>query len=93
MARLYAINSEVEAKAYLVHPILGKRLEKCCRIVGNLIGQSAQQIFGHTDALKFCSSMTLFASVANQPSIFNDILGEYYGGKADQSTLDILHSV
>ena len=40
MARCYLISSLEEAEAYLEHPILGRRLRECCRLV-NLI-ESAQ---------------------------------------------------
>ena len=90
MAKLYSIASRDEATAYLAHPVLGKRLEKCSRIVGNNVERSAQQMFGRTDALKLRSSMTLFASVAEGASIFHEVLNKYYGGKPDQATLAIL---
>jgi uncharacterized protein (DUF1810 family) len=93
LARLYSISSKEEAIAYAGHPILGQRLEKCCQLVNSLVGRSAIQIFGHTDALKLRSSMTLFASVSGATSIFRDILEKYYDGKPDEATLEILREV
>ena len=60
-ARLYAISSLAEARAYLAHPLLGARLRECTRLVNEVTGRSAAQIFGFPDELKFHSCMTLFA--------------------------------
>lgn len=90
IAKLYSISSRNEAIVYLAHPVLGKRLEECSRIVRDIIGRFAREIFGHTDALKLRSSMTLFASVADQTSVFGEVLSTYYDGKQDQSTLAIM---
>jgi len=57
----YAISSLEEAKAYLLHPILGPRLRECTRLVNLVEGRSIEQIFGYIDKKKFRSSMTLFA--------------------------------
>ena len=63
-ARHYAIASLAEARAYLVHPLLGTRLRECTALVTGLEGANAQAIFGYPDDLKFRSSMTLFAHAA-----------------------------
>ncbi|HEY1735234.1 MAG TPA: YhjD/YihY/BrkB family envelope integrity protein [Methylovirgula sp.] len=87
-AKKYAISSRAEAAAYLAHPILGPRLRECTEIVNKLEGRTAQQIFGHPDDLKFRSSMTLFAAVADDPRIYADALHKYFGGAADMQTLE-----
>ena len=63
-AKLYAIASLEEARAYLAHPLLGPRLRECTRAVNAVRGRSRAQIFGSPDDLKFCSSMTLFELAA-----------------------------
>ena len=63
-AQHYAIRSLAEARAYLVHPVLGNRLRECAESLLQLGGKSASEIFGHPDDVKLRSSMTLFASVA-----------------------------
>ena len=68
-AKRYAIKSGDEAREYLSHPVLGKRLLECAETVQALQDRSASQIFGYPDDLKFRSSMTLFASVAGEESI------------------------
>ena len=45
---------------------------------------------GFPDDLKLRSSMTLFASVAEDPQIFQAVLDAFYGGRADQKTIDFL---
>ncbi len=89
-AQHYAIGSLDEAKAYLEHPVLGKRLREWTQILLNLEGPSAEQIFGYPDYLKFRSSMTLFSRVPGAPDLFQRALDKYYGGKPDGATLRIL---
>src|SRR5207302_4798776 len=83
MARRFAISSRAEAVAYLQHPVLGPRLRECTRLVTLVEERSACQIFGEIDALKFRSSMTLFASVTADNAVFNDALKKYFGGDVD----------
>ena len=85
-ARLYAISSVAEARAYLAHPVLGPRLAECARIVAGLSGRTAQQIFGGIDAIKLRSSMTLFLLADPQQAAFRQVLDQYYGGVADEAT-------
>jgi len=89
MAQRYAIASLDEARAYLAHPVLGARLRECTELVLGVEGRDAHAIFGSPDDLKFRSSMTLFAAVSSQPE-FAAALGQFYGGKSDQRTLDLL---
>ena len=68
-ARHYAIKSLAEARAYLDHPVLGKRLRECAEVLLAVEGRSASAIFGYPDDLKLCSSMTLFARAAEPGSV------------------------
>jgi uncharacterized protein (DUF1810 family) len=91
MSRTYAISSLTEAKAYLEHPVLGPRLIECTRILTQLSGRTACEIFGATDALKLRSSMTLFAHAgAPNDSLFRQVLTEYFNGTADALTERLL---
>ena len=92
MARQFAIISLAEAKAYLAHPILGSRLRECASLVASIKSSSVEEIFGEIDALKLCSSMTLFAHATPDNKIFLDVLEKYFGGKFDQRTLQLLES-
>ena len=90
MANHYGIASRAEAEAYLRHPVLGPRLIDCTKLVNSVNGRSAQEIFGGIDALKFRSSMTLFADVTPGQSVFAEALEKYFAGEPDQRTLDLL---
>lgn len=90
MAQQFAITSREEAKAYLDHPVLGLRLRECTRLVMNVEGCSAEQIFYYPDNLKFRSCMTLFKETAAENNIFQDALLKYFEGEPDELTLDIL---
>ena len=45
-AKRYAIKSADEAREYLSHPVLGKRLIECAEAVKAIQDRSAFQIFG-----------------------------------------------
>jgi uncharacterized protein (DUF1810 family) len=89
-ARKHAINSLAEAQAYLEHPILGRRLAECVRLLVAHRGKTAQQIFDDVDALKLRSSMTLFSRAAPDTQPFQDILDRYYEGRPDKATVQRL---
>lgn len=92
MARRYAIGSPGEAAAYLAHPVLGPRLTACTRLVLAVEGRTIEQILGGVDAMKFRSSMTLFAAVAAEPGVFREALEKYFGGADDPLTRDRLRA-
>ena len=72
------------------HSVLGARLIECIRLVLKLKSRSAEQIFGNVDAMKFHSSMTLFADVSLQETAFQDALEQYFDGVQDEKTLELL---
>jgi uncharacterized protein (DUF1810 family) len=86
MSRTYAITSLAEAEAYLEHPVLGSRLIECTHILTEVTGRTAKDIFGVTDAMKLRSSMTLFARVAPDNALFQQVLNEYFDGVGDAAT-------
>jgi uncharacterized protein (DUF1810 family) len=86
----YSIASVDEADAYLAHPVLGRRLIECANLVINIDGKTAEQIFGAVDAMKFCSSMTLFGQMDGGDTVFQSALDRYFGGVPDSNTLGIL---
>lgn len=85
-AQHYAIKSLTEARAYLAHPLLGKRLRECVTILLGLEGRTAEEIFGYPDVLKLRSSLTLFELISND-KLFADALEKYYDGARDEATL------
>lgn len=86
----YAIVSREEAEAYLQHPVLGPRIREVTRIVNDLEDRTIEQIFGYPDELKFRSSMTLFAEVAEDDNEFDEALDKYFEGEADPKTLHLM---
>ena len=90
MAQKFGIASRAEAEAYLAHPVLGARLTECTGLVNLVDRRSIEAILGGIDAVKFRSSMTLFAQVAGDTSVFADALRKYFAGRADLLTLDRL---
>jgi len=92
-SKYYAIKSIEEARQYLNHPVLGKRLLECAEIVLGVEGRSVSDIFGYPDDLKLKSSMTLFGYVANPGSVFVRILDKYFQGEQDVRTLDLLEKL
>ncbi|MFZ2407382.1 MAG: DUF1810 domain-containing protein [Methylobacter sp.] len=89
----YAIKSLEEARQYLNHPVLGKRLLECAEAVFIIEGRSISEIFGYPDDLKLKSSMTLFAHVSGPGSVFACILDKYFNGEQDGLTLQLLEQL
>ena len=87
MAARYAIPSLDEARAYLAHSVLGRRLRECTQRVVDIQGRSVDAIFGHPDNLKFHSSMTLFAQAAPEERVFAGALDKFFAGRPDEATL------
>ena len=92
MAQKYAIESREEARAYLDHPILGRRLQDCAGALLQVEDRSAEQIMGSIDCAKLCSSMTLFTEVSQRGSVFERVLEKYYSGSRDERTIEFLRT-
>jgi uncharacterized protein (DUF1810 family) len=89
LAIRYSISNQDEAKAYLDHPILGRRLHECTMMVLHANARSIAEIFSWPDDLKFRSSMTLFDFVA-PGTVFGQALKNFFDGHADPATLAAL---
>ena len=85
-SEFYGIASIEEAKAYLEHPVLNKRLRDITQAFLNCSNPSAFNVFGFPDVLKVQSCMTLFDIVCPN-DIFNDVLEKYYEGKRCEKTI------
>jgi uncharacterized protein (DUF1810 family) len=90
MAERYGIADIGEARAYLDHPVLGDRLLEMTEAVLTHRDVSAYTIFGTPDDLKFHSSMTLFALVSEEGSVFRQALDCFFSGDPDKTTLSLL---
>ena len=85
-SEFYGISSKDEAKAYLEHPELGKRLREITKALLDCNNPSAFNILGFPDVLKVQSCMTLFDLVSPN-DIFNEVLEKYYEGKRCEKTV------
>jgi uncharacterized protein (DUF1810 family) len=92
-AKYYSIKSIKEAKDYVAHPVLGKRLLECAEIILKFNDRTADDIFGYPDELKLRSCMTLFNYVAPEQKVFSEVLRKYFDGEEDQRTLQILNEM
>ena len=88
----YGIQNLDEAVAYLSDPILGERLIECTEVLLNLSNNTAEEIFGYPDYLKFRSSMTLFEKASGDKNVFTLALEKYYRGQRDEKTLELLNN-
>lgn len=92
-ASFYGLASLDEARAYLAHPVLGRRLEACTRAVLAQEGRTAHAIFGSPDDLKLRSSMTLFDRADGRDgNPYRAVLDRFFAGAADPLTLDLLRA-
>ena len=89
-ARAFAIASLAEARAYLVHPVLGPRLIDCAATVAAIHDRTAEEILGAIDAVKLRSSMTLFLRADPGQPVWAQVLDRYYDGVADERTDQLL---
>ena len=89
-AQHYGIRSLEEAQAYLAHPILGARLHECLKALQLVETNDAREVFGDLDAMKFRSSLTLFAEADPGDAIIEAALDRWFGGTKDEKTLQLL---
>ena len=90
MADYYGIQDLNEARAYLHHPVLGKRLIKITHVLLDQPCRDPHQIFGFPDDLKLRSSMTLFSKANPKVTVFQEVLDAFYNGELDFKTLRLL---
>ena len=91
ISRYYGITGLDEAKAYLAHPVLSKRLYELCGALLERKDKKACEILGDIDAKKLHSSMTLFALISKKGSIFHQVIDAFFDGERDIDTLDLIY--
>lgn len=91
MAKKFEIEDIKEAKEYLKHPVLGKRLIEMCNAVLQIQSDNPGEVFGFPDNMKLCSSMTLFEQADPANSVFGQVLDKFFKGKRDEKTLELLN--
>lgn len=87
MSARYALDGLDAARAYLAHPVLGARLRRATDLMLAHAGEDAASVLGGVDAVKFRSSMTLFAAAAPEEPRFAAALRAFHGGAPDPETL------
>ena len=92
-AQRFAIRDLDQARRYLADPVLGARLRDDVQLMLQHRDKSALEILGSPDDLKFRSCLTLFSQAAandTDRSLFMDALLQFYAGKLDPRTLELL---
>lgn len=88
VSKHYAIQSKEEARAYLAHPILGRRLRDCMVALLDLKTNDAVEVFGAVDAQKLKSCMTLFGYSGSV--LCTMALNKFFNGEPDAITIRLL---
>lgn len=90
MSERYAIRSVDEARAYLAHPILGRRLLECVGALQDLPMSDPDAVFGAVDTRKLHSSMTLFCEAHPAQPLLTAALNRWFNGVKDKRTLELI---
>lgn len=90
MAKHYALSGIGEAKVYLAHPILGKRMIEVCDALLQHQDKPILDILGRPDNMKLKSCMTLFLKASGGETVFQDVLNAFFEGELDKRTLALL---
>ena len=93
ISKEYSIKNQQEAKDYLNHTILGKRLIKITSGLMKIKKKSARSIFGYPDDLKLKSSMTLFKLISSDNELFSDVLEKYFNDELCEHTEKHINSL
>lgn len=98
-AVLYGIHGTQEAREYLAHPVLGKRLREVSEALLMHRGKNIDEIMSWNDGFscvvpgldscKVRSCMTLFDSIYPE-DIFAQVLDTFYSGERDPLTLRMM---
>ena len=92
ISRYYGIEGLDGALEYLKHPVLSERLYEACSALLNHKGKNIYEIMGAIDTIKLRSSMTLFAIISEDYSIFDEVLECFFDGKMDYKTLELFNN-
>lgn len=89
-AQFYGLSGLDEARDYLAHSLLGDRLRWSAEtLLGHAARRTPRQMLGEIDALKLCSSLTLFAQTGDD-ALFDRALAGLFAGERDPHTLALL---
>lgn len=93
-AQYYGLENLDEAKEYLAHPVLGKRLIEITEALLSLSENIPARVMnGQIDAMKLQSCMTLFDYASGEEnSIFHKVLEKFFSGQRDENTIQKIRS-
>ena len=89
-AKRFGLADAAEARAYAADPVLGARLRDALAAATASGEADPVALFGTVDAMKFRSSLTLFAEAAADPAPYLAALDRFHGGRKDAATLVLL---
>lgn len=91
-AKYYGIENLDEAKNYLAHSVLGRRLIEISGALLNLSENNPNVVMnGEIDAMKLQSCMMLFAyACGEKDSVFHKVLEKFFNGETDGNTTKII---
>ena len=89
-AKRFGLADAAEARAYAADPVLGARLRDALAAATASGETDPAALFGPVDAMKFRSSLTLFAEAAADPAPYLAALDRFFGGRKDAATLVLL---
>lgn len=89
-AKRFGLADAAEARAYAADPVLGARLRDALAAATASGEADPVALFGTVDAMKFRSSLTLFAEAAADPAPYLAALDRFFGGRKDAATLVLL---
>ena len=89
-AKRFGLADAAEARTYAADPVLGARLRDALAAATASGETDPVALFGPVDAMKFRSSLTLFAEAAADPAPYLAALDRFYGGRKDAATLVLL---
>ena len=90
MSEYYGIDGRAEAQAYIADSVLRAHLVEISEALLALESNNPTQVMGYPDDLKLKSSMTLFAEVAPDIPVFEQVLQKFFAGEKDSKTLQLL---
>ena len=89
-AKRFGLADAAEARDYAADPVLGARLRDALAAATASGETDPVALFGPVDAMKFRSSLTLFAEAAADPAPYLAALDRFHGGRKDAATLVLL---
>lgn len=89
-AHYYGLDGLEEARLYAADPVLIGNLRQITQALLDQPERNPRIVFGGTDTWKLRSCMTLFELVDPDCALYARVLEEFFGGKRDHMTLDLI---